>query len=85
MTASCEQIRQSKCMIILNICQCEYIISVAARHSFNMERFSRAGRQHPVAIAEPDARRGDLRLVFCGFSISYGRKFPLENSTCEAC
>src|SRR5260370_42399079 len=29
-------------MAVLNICQCEYIISMAARHSFNMERFFQA-------------------------------------------
>src|SRR5258708_13298747 len=29
-------------MAVLNICQCEYIISMAARHSFDMERFFQA-------------------------------------------
>src|SRR3984885_1149579 len=29
-------------MAILNICQCEYIVSMAAKQSFNMERFFQA-------------------------------------------
>jgi ArsR family transcriptional regulator len=29
-------------MAILNICQCEYIVFMAAKHSFNMERFFQA-------------------------------------------